>query len=725
MATKPLKVHSAFVGTKEKLKDRFLFVGKIPRDESATSFAFYIIEILSPWHPSTKIEKIVSDNLKNNLISNGKFNLENALREINEELGALANKGESDWIGNLNALIGYVEENRDLHLSMAGNILGYMIRSGKVVTLTEGLNSDDPTNPLKTFENITSGKLSAGDQIILANISFYDYLSVDRMRRLLIEYSSKATAKEAHRLLRKSRAKEVSAAIFDILVEDEKVNDEDLKEFYWVEQAIDTSFNKFLRAAKPVAQKALIKTKECSKKAYEAGKSKARDVSKNWRENYGPKTQELIYKSGKKISIKAKNFSRHEIKDLSEQTNNLKVKSYNKKTKNNDFGHKIVVFLVAFWNLIKPIFKKENRRYLYISIALILIIAGYFKVRANNQNRDQLSSEHAIEDTLNQANDLFTQAKEDMTLGRSGGEDILLDALSMTEEVLADNEDYQKAIDIRKLILDEVDDITATIRVWEIEPIFEINGGIVKSILVGEVIYSVTSEGRIYSTDTRENTSSLIASVDADSGKVLDMAFSDSADKIFVYKENQKVFALDIITETISEVNISSEGSTFENGVAFDSYVTNLYLLDPDSGEVWKHTSSDGVFNDGTAYLDTTKTSIEDSVDLAIDGNIFILMRNAAVKKFVRGSFDQDFALGAVPSPYENIESPTQIFSDADTNYIFILDTAKSRILKFEKNGAYANQYAFESINVEEILINPRVQKLWVRSSNKYYELSM
>jgi len=725
MATKPLKVHTAFVGTKEKLKDRFLFIGKIPKDESLSSFAFYIIEVLSPWHPSTKIEKIISTSLKNNLQAESKFDLEEALRQINEELGVLANKGESDWIGNLNALIGYVENNKDLHLSMAGNILGYMIRGGKVVTLTEGLGSDDPTNPLKTFENITSGRLGKGDQMIVANIAFYDYLSVDRLRRLLIEYSSKAAAKEIHRLLRKSRAKEVSAAIFDILDEGEKVNDNELEEFYWVDQAVDTPFNKFLQAAKPVAKKALKKTGEYSKKAYEACKSGAKSAHKNLRENVAPKTKDLLSKSASKMGNSAKGFKKHKIDEVEDVPNNLNVKSYRNKNKSNNTLKSISNFFVALWKLIKPIFRKENRRYLYITIAIILIVVGYFKVRANNLNREQLASNHELEDSLNEANDLFNQAKEDIALGRDGGEEKLLSALSTAESALDSTGTKDKATELRKKILEEIDDLTGTIRIWDIEPIFEIKGEIVKSILVGETIYSVTDEGRIYATDTRDNTPALIASVDADSGKVLDMAFSDSLDKIYIYKENQKVFSLDTSTETISEVSLASAELSFEKSVALDAYVTNLYLLDSDNGEVWKHTSSDGAFGKGSAYLDTRTTSIKGAVDLAIDGNIFVLMNDGSIQRFVRGAFDQDFNLGAIPAPNASIESPKQIFSDADTNYIYILDSNAKRIVKFEKNGTYANQYAFESIDVNEILINPRVQKIWIENDNKYYELSM
>ncbi len=726
MATNPLKVHTAFVGTKEKLKDRFLFVGKIPKDESLDSFVFYIIEVLSPWHPSTKIEKIISTNLKNNLQVEGKFDLEEVLRQINEELGVLANKGESDWVGNLNSLIGYVENNKNLHLSMSGNILGYMMRGGKIVSLTDGLASEDPTNPLKTFENITSGRLGKGDRVILANISFYDYLSVDRLRRLLTEYSSKAAAKEIHRLLRKSRAKEVSTAIFDVLGAEEKVNDEELNEFYWVDQAVDTPFNKFFKVAKPVAISAMKKTGKYSQKAYEASKRGAKSAHKNIKENYGPKTKNLLSRGTVVASRGLKGFKKHKVENVEDGGHpDLNIKSYNRNPKNNAFLKSLSSFLVNFYNFIKPIFKKENRRYLYILIAAILIIAGYFKVRANNANRDQLSSQHQLEDSLNQASDLFNQAKEDIALGREDGQDKLLSALSTTEEALENAGTYDRAYELRKRILKEIDELNQTIRTWTIDPIFEIKGDVIKSILVGETIYSATDKGRIYSTDTHNNNPSLIASVDTDSGKVIDMAFSDSLDKIYIYKGNKKTFALDTTDETIEEVALDSSEFTWEQSVALSAYVTNLYLLDSEAGEVWKHTSSENIFSKGNAYLNTTSTSIKGAVDLAIDGNIFILMNDGSVKRFVRGSFDQDFNLGAIPAPYEKVESPKQIFSDADTNYIYILDSSRNRIVKFEKNGTYANQYAFESIDINEILINPRVQKLWVESDNKYYELSM
>src|ERR1051326_8564492 len=84
---------------------------------------------------------------------------ENALAQINEELGKLAGMGKTHWIGKLNALVA-TKRGRTLSIATVGKVTALLYRDETFTTVSE--SSTSPT-PLKTFENFAVGKLRLSD----------------------------------------------------------------------------------------------------------------------------------------------------------------------------------------------------------------------------------------------------------------------------------------------------------------------------------------------------------------------------------------------------------------------------------------------------------------------------------------------------------------------------------------------------------------------------------
>src|SRR5581483_4150058 len=90
-------------------------------------------------------------------------NFENAVNQVNEELGKLASLGQTQWISKLNCALA-VKRGQHFDLATTGKISAYLLRGGEFTDIS---CSPAQTHPLKTFENYASGKIRLGDLLIL------------------------------------------------------------------------------------------------------------------------------------------------------------------------------------------------------------------------------------------------------------------------------------------------------------------------------------------------------------------------------------------------------------------------------------------------------------------------------------------------------------------------------------------------------------------------------
>lgn len=726
MEKSQIRIWPAFLATKEKLRDRFLFVGKVVDESNPSNFLFYLIEILSPWFPSTKVENIISQILEKNF-KDTNFSLpefEQTLREINESLGILSQDGENDWIGNLNALIGLVEDN-SLHITLTGNVSGYLIRKNKVSSLTEGLSQDIETNPLKTFVNITSGDLTENDRIVIANLALYNYLSIERLRKIISELPSRAALFEIHRGLRRIKVKEASAVILEAKSTDPDQKVAELSEILYLDQAAKTWLEKSVEKAAPVAKKLyasmsffLVST------AHKSGMA-AKKAKTSWDKSYGPKTKEFLSKTGKKTAERIVNLKKENTATASASkfsTSNIKINSYGKKTPKAT--SKVGNFFIRVARTIQVVFRPENRRYLYFTLIVLLVLGGYFKIRTNNNSKSQISAAQQATASLDEANKLYSAGVEEIAQKKDSGKDKLIQALTIAKNAENFASTHDKATELKQKILDKIDSVIGAIRYKNLKPLYSINGDIVNNTLVGAKIYSVTKDGKIYATDTADKEPALVASIGQDAVNVIDSSYTDSLETIFISLNNQKLLTLDTSKDTVGKASITGD-KNWEKGVALAAFNTNVYILDSETGEIWKHSHSDAGFSEGDNYLNTKNVSLKNGIDLSIDGNIYILNKDASIVKFIRGVPDLTFKVQAIPTPYNEIKEPKTIFTDQDTNYIYVFDKTENRIIRYDKTGAYSTQYIFEGISIDQFMINPRIQKMWVSSGKDIYEVSI
>ncbi len=126
-----------------------------------------------------------------------------------------------------------------------------------------------------------------------------------------------------------------------------------------------------------------------------------------------------------------------------------------------------------------------------------------------------------------------------------------------------------------------------------------------------------------------------------------------------------------------------------------EGYNGNFYLLDAGSGKILRYRpTADGYSSAPDNYLEgDAAIDLSRAVDMAIDGNIWILYSDGTVQTFFQGR-QQPFVLE--PPPDGPITSPHAIFTGSaagNAQTLYIVDSGDGRILEYDKTGKYLRQF--------------------------------
>ncbi len=108
---------------------------------------------------------------------------ESALHRSNIALSELVKHGDARFMGHLHGALAAIEHGT-IHFSVTGEAHIVLFRDGTLTDIGDGLTSEDAvTHPMKTFVEISSGRLLPGDRIVLASPELFSLLPFDVLER--------------------------------------------------------------------------------------------------------------------------------------------------------------------------------------------------------------------------------------------------------------------------------------------------------------------------------------------------------------------------------------------------------------------------------------------------------------------------------------------------------------------------------------------------------------
>lgn len=155
--------------------------------------------------------------------------------------------------------------------------------------------------------------------------------------------------------------------------------------------------------------------------------------------------------------------------------------------------------------------------------------------------------------------------------------------------------------------------------------------------------------------------------------------------------------------------------------VGISSYMGHLYLLDRKEDKIWRYLLAGDGYGAAKNWFVGKSPDLSQSLSLAIDGAIWIL-ENQRILKFNLGR-QEDFVLNKMP---ENFEKPAKIFTNEETENLYVLDKGRGKIYLIDKEGNFKAAYSWEGLKLTDDLLAIEASKqLFVLSQTKIYQIDL
>jgi len=158
---------------------------------------------------------------------------------------------------------------------------------------------------------------------------------------------------------------------------------------------------------------------------------------------------------------------------------------------------------------------------------------------------------------------------------------------------------------------------------------------------------------------------------------------------------------------------------------AVEGFNDNLYLLDTQNNQIHKYVATAAGYTPQAAsyFPANAQIDLSKAVDMAIDGDVWILNDNGIVRRF-RSGVNVPFQLGALETPLKN---PVALYARAGSDSLYIADAGNQRIVEFDKNGKFVRQFKAAAektdalANLQDLTVNELKRKVYFVNSNAAY----
>lgn len=620
---------------------------------------------------------------------------EATLHKANLALSELANHGNVEWIGKLDSVVCVLERNY-LHFSVTGNARVLLLRNNVLTDISEGLAVDDPEpHPIKTFSNISSGKLENGDKIIITGEDLFHVFSLTEIKKGALRFDKEKFIQ----FIRTALINELDVAgtiIIDITEKQEEVVIEEKPEKKsgilnaFSEKAFRDSSYKSIKITGSVDSDDEVEyTDKKTGHIYVQGeygeqkenallnivsftiKETISDLS-YWLEVRFNKLSEKIRKTSQELKSRA---AKKRIEILVKKQPEEKIfrgdvanpveSSFNKFKKN--FGYFVSKLSDLFSRIpshnkflpdlskIKDMFLKMNYQQRMYSLLIILAIIFVPIIWIKYQDGKTIVSKEEV-------------------------------SLPTPAEILSQDKNIK------------IDAPTQTLYSGE---------GVIKTEIISDALLAIKGREIIEIVGDQSD----IFSLPENSGNVVTTTSMDDLSLLFLLTDHGEILSFSPVSNKFQQNNIIlPENARVEN---IATYLTYAYLVDSQNNQIYRYPRAEGGFGERADWL-KANLDLSNISDIAIDENIYLATGDRIIKLFK--GLEENISLEQSATPIKF----NKIFSNAYTENIYVLDNNIGRIIKYTKNGELLSQYHNESLkNARDIAVDEKNNKAYfITSSN-------
>ncbi|MBD3360043.1 MAG: hypothetical protein GF365_05055 [Candidatus Buchananbacteria bacterium] len=688
---------------------------------------------------------------------------EQSLEEANQKFQQILQEKQFYLVGNLNEftikekinLVVGVIKNKQVNLSYLNNIGVFLVhktkQDHKLVDIKKFSKeekkkeaTDEKTS--KIFDNILKGEVNPDDFLFLANSSFLNYVSLERIQKTITSLPPHKSAEYFKNSLLQHEGNNFAAIIIkNSRLQVNEPNDSPPLTSITELNYTETSTEKLLapsiwagiKTVSIIAVNFIKKGK--NSKLLETTAQKIKNDKKSKKITQTPKTEEETLTEAEKIEKLNKSSEPAQVSSKSNFIAQLKllktIKSLAKKIfiKIKNLFHNLASrspqLAKKLHNLKKYLrlklaylgnyFKKiPNLSKILLIIAFLLIIlfvysTSYFK---HKQTQEVYSQE--FQNNVSQIEEKINQAESNIIFG---DEEKANNEIKQAQELLAElNVESTKQKEKMQSLNQSIESIIAKLR-----HITNINDPIIISDLssqqenninINNIIYndnlifafdSINNNSYVINLDNREVNK--IYSNLSDIGKIVKA--KQIEDRILIYHDqpgfiefkNNKFIPLNVALKTNAKIT------------AFADYYNRLYTVDINNNQIYRQPKADSGYAQGTAWLNET-IDLKSINSIGIDTNIWALTSDGQILKLNKGRKQNFNIKGLEP----RLKKTKQLFTGDETNYLYIMEPINKRLVVLDKEGTLITQYFSPQFdNLKGFTISESEKKIFIINDNK------
>ncbi|MDD3487711.1 MAG: hypothetical protein PHF35_05075 [Candidatus Moranbacteria bacterium] len=567
---------------------------------------------------------------------------EASLQKANLALAELARQGSVHWIGKISFAGGALEKN-NLHFSKIGHASILLSRNGLIADIGQGIGEDNfesESNPIKTFSDISSGKLEKGDRLIFTTSDLLDIFSLEELRQNFSRFGRDEFPNIVSASL-KANSELSGSVIIDIVPEEE------------TEPAIShTEIKKII----PEIKEKLIP--EPLPQVPTARQKPPLDIPPAEKKSFLPNS---LYISEAEEIIPKESFFKKSGKYLVNLYDRAKPATFSAEKYFSAFFQ-----LVSKWKEKRPAFRLPS----VPAIPKPPIPEKFRSIKDINWRRP-LSGRWKITSGAIAALILVILIAAYLARQRS--------TQPAGTETPTENSAPTTAFDDIKVK-----------NIEEISQVAPLPDDSRQIILLDGTLYTLVSEKsliEIHPQNGEEKTSDS----QIDSGKFTLATAMPDLNTIFIFTEDKKIIAFTPINSRFTENNISLPGNF--KAADMKTYLTYLYFLDTNANQIYRFPRAEGGFGEGKSWLNSG-ADIKNANSFAINEDVFVADQNK-ISSYLQGKIDDKINFESPETPL----SIDEIYSNPDLENVYALDNSNHRIVQFSKDGKIQNQYFNESIS--------------------------
>lgn len=765
MITRYIRVTNA-----ERLKDRFLTAQVLrPTDEEKLGMGrlMAVVEIDHPWFSASQIGQTVINSFQrhyfNSDSSSDLINFENAVKATNNLLWQIAQNGETEWVGKLNAVI-LLAIDETIHFASTGNAKVLLLRDGKMTEINQENDESEP-HPLKTFGAITSGVLKTGDMTILTNNLLTETLDSIELKSLISDLAPIQAAENIITKLKHQRSKpfnfiileatsEEAAALSELPATDHLYIDESAVKIHqavwkFLKKYGGPAFSKLYifskgawhRSRTFTRTKVLPRAADNSRRALhfttrlvKKGTEHLPVLMKRGQTRLSGGINRIIEKAEKTPAGQGKGPAISPSQNLVGKTL-FTIHDYEtlrRLEKKKNYFYKTLAFILrgirkifsAIGKTILFLFNPKNRKLLIVLgiIFLALILASSIKWQKGRQESKKTNTSQKQQ--IDEATAALEKAKNALVFNqkdeakKSYGE-----ALQKIMSIDSQSPYYKQAGEIKKQAQDEYDKLSQIKRLTDAKPIINATTGVLMTNFGGQLYFFDRSSKTLkkYNQDLAAET---ILTLESEAG-LLKIAKNSAKELIYLQNSQAEMWEINYKNKTAGKI-APKEGNKFEKATDLKIFADSIYLLNSEQKQIWKYQVAEKGFVGAKKYLNNSD-KIDKAISLAIDGNVYVLLSEAKVLKYTKGN-PQDFTLRNIPEPFNKIEKPVAIATDENSSSIFILDSgAQKRLLEFSKTGDYQKQFILDNVvsDLADMAVDFVGRTAWLATDTEVYKIGL